>query len=125
MVEMIQRARQRLVEALGDTFRDELGRFDALVPAPSALRELAVQLRDVADDLRRLPATVTVSSRPVMLPDVPSLERPADDGRGEPVAAGVGAGDAGAEDAAAAKDAPTDETTADGRTAPETVVAER
>jgi hypothetical protein len=74
MVEMIQRARQRLVEALGDTFRDELARFDALVPAPGTLRELAARLRDVADELRRLPATVTVSARPVMLPDVPSLE---------------------------------------------------
>lgn len=117
MVEMIQRARQRLVEALGDTFRDELARFDGLVPAPGALRELAVQLRDVADDLRRLPATVTVSSRPVMLPDVPSLERPADGGRAEPDGHGAAPRDA---DGGAAEDAP-----GDAQTAPETVVAER
>jgi hypothetical protein len=76
LVEMIQRARARLVELLGDTFRDELGRFDALVPEPAGLRRLAGELRDVSDELRRLPATVTVSARPVMLPELPSLQRP-------------------------------------------------
>jgi hypothetical protein len=75
LVEMIQRARQRLVDLLGDTFRDELARFDALVPDPATLRERAVELRALADELRALPGTVTVSSRPVMLPEIPSLER--------------------------------------------------
>jgi hypothetical protein len=75
MVEMIQRARQRLVDALSDTFRDELARFDALTPDPEEMRGLADDLRDVADEVRALPATITVSSRPVMLPELPSLER--------------------------------------------------
>lgn len=75
MVEMIQRARKRLVDLLGDTFRDELARFDALVPDPPVLRARGEELRAVADELRALPATVTVSSRPVLLPEMPSLER--------------------------------------------------
>ncbi len=76
MVEMIQRARQRLVEVLSDTFRDELARFDSLVPDPAVLRGLAGELRELADDVRRLPATITVSARPVLLPELPSLVRP-------------------------------------------------
>jgi energy-coupling factor transporter ATP-binding protein EcfA2 len=75
LVEMIQRARQRLIDLLGDVFRGELARFDALTADPGELRRLAAELRDVADDVRRLPATITVSSRPVMMPDLPSLER--------------------------------------------------
>jgi len=77
LVEMIQRARQRLVDALGDAFRGELARFDALAPDPAELRTLAGELRETADELRRLPATITISSRPVMLPELPSLERTA------------------------------------------------
>jgi len=75
LVEMIQRARKRLVDLLGDTFRDELARFDALTPEPATLRERAVELRALADELRALPATITVSSRPVLLPEMPSLDR--------------------------------------------------
>jgi energy-coupling factor transporter ATP-binding protein EcfA2 len=75
LVEMIQRARQRLVELLGDTFRDELARFDTLVADPAALRGLAGELRSLADELRALPATITISSQPVILPEMPSLER--------------------------------------------------
>ena len=75
LVEMIQRARRRLVDLLGDAFRAELARFDALVPDPAGLRGLAEELRAVAADLRRLPATITVSARPVMLPELPSLDR--------------------------------------------------
>jgi hypothetical protein len=76
MVEMIQRARQRLVDLLGDTFRDELERFYRLVPDPAHLRELATELRGLADDLRRLPPSITVSSRSVLLPDIPRLDVP-------------------------------------------------
>jgi hypothetical protein len=75
LVEMIQRARRRLVELLGDAFREELGRFDALVPEPAVLRGLSGELRSLADELRALPATVTISSQAVMLPEMPSLER--------------------------------------------------
>ena len=75
MVEMIQRARQRLVDLLGDTFRDEVARFDALTSDPAVLRGLAEELRALADELRRLPGTITVSARAVVLPDMPSLER--------------------------------------------------
>ena len=75
LVEMIQRARKRLVDLLGDTFRDELSRFDALVLDPSDLRGRAVELRALADELRALPASITVSSRPVILPEMPSLDR--------------------------------------------------
>ena len=75
LVEMIQRARKRLVDLLGDTFRDEVARFDALTPEPATLRERAVELRALADELRALPATITVSSRPVLLPEMPSLDR--------------------------------------------------
>ena len=77
MVEMIQRARQRLVDLLGDTFRDEVARFDALTSDPAVLRGLAGELRALADELRRLPGTITVSARAVVLPDLPSLERQA------------------------------------------------
>lgn len=77
MVEMIQRARQRLVDLLGDTFRDEVARFDALTSDPAVLRGLAEELRALADELRRLPGTITVSARAVVLPDLPSLERQA------------------------------------------------
>jgi 50S ribosome-binding GTPase len=73
LVEMIGRARSGLIEALGETFREELARYDKLIPPPSGMRSLANELRSAADDLRSLPPTVSVSSRPVMLPDVPRL----------------------------------------------------
>ena len=76
MVEMIQRARQRLVDLLGDTFRDELERFYRLVPDPGHLRDLAAELRELADEVRRLPPSITVSSRSVLLPDIPRLDGP-------------------------------------------------
>jgi energy-coupling factor transporter ATP-binding protein EcfA2 len=67
LVEMISRARARLMEALGQTFREELARFDRLAPDPAELRFLAADLREAAEALRRLPPTVPDDARPVML----------------------------------------------------------
>jgi hypothetical protein len=80
-VEMISRARFKLIETLGETFRDELARFDARVPAPDRLRALSVEIRSIADELRALPPAVSVSARPVMMPTPPRLtlaDEPAD-----------------------------------------------
>jgi energy-coupling factor transporter ATP-binding protein EcfA2 len=76
LVEMISRARFRLIEALGETFREELARFDARVPAPDRLRALAGDIRAISDELRTLPPAVSVSSRPVMMPTPPRLTLP-------------------------------------------------
>jgi energy-coupling factor transporter ATP-binding protein EcfA2 len=73
LVEMISRARVRLIDVLGDTFRDELARFDRLIPAPEEVRALAHELREVSDELRSLPPTITISSQAVMLPGLPRL----------------------------------------------------
>jgi len=62
MVELISRARQRLDAALVKTFADERRRFEALAPAPEELDELAGDLRQAADELRRLPAVVPVDA---------------------------------------------------------------
>lgn len=74
LVEMISRARIGLIEAFGETFREELARFEALIPPPAGLRSLATELRTAADELRLLPPTISVSSRPVVMPDVPRLD---------------------------------------------------
>ena len=74
LVEMITRARIGLIEALGETFREELARFDALIPPPAGLRSHATELRTAADDLRSLPPTISVSARPVVMPDIPRLD---------------------------------------------------
>ncbi len=67
LVEMIGRARVRLMEALGLTFREELARFDRLAPDPGRLRTLATDVRAAADALRELPPSVSSRSEPVML----------------------------------------------------------
>jgi hypothetical protein len=89
LVEMISRARTRLVAALGETFREELARFEGLVPAPGRIRTLASDLRTLADELRALPPSVSVSARPVMLPDLPRL---ADGAQGTTAGQGTAAG---------------------------------
>jgi hypothetical protein len=73
LVEMISRARVRLIDALGDTFREELARFDRLIASPEEVRALAAEMREVSDELRSLPPTITISSQPVMLPGLPRL----------------------------------------------------
>lgn len=80
LVEMIGRARTGLMDLLADTFREELGRFDHLVPAPDRLRAIAGDLRAAADELRRLPPSIPVSATPVMLPDAPRLGFPIEPG---------------------------------------------
>jgi hypothetical protein len=51
MGELITNARARLVTLLTALFADERGRFEALVPAPGRLRELAVELRAVVEGM--------------------------------------------------------------------------
>ena len=62
MVELIARARKRLDDALVETFAEERRRFDALAPAPEELEALAADLREAADELRRLPAVVSIDA---------------------------------------------------------------
>ena len=51
MEELIGHARTRLEERLAALFARERARFDALVPQPSGLRELAAQLRATVEGL--------------------------------------------------------------------------
>lgn len=51
MAELIANARARLAALLTSLFEDERGRFDALVPAPGGLRELAAELRAAVDGM--------------------------------------------------------------------------
>jgi energy-coupling factor transporter ATP-binding protein EcfA2 len=62
MVELIGRARKRLDDALVATFAEERQRFDAIAPDPEELEALAADLRDAADDLRRLQAGVPIDA---------------------------------------------------------------
>jgi energy-coupling factor transporter ATP-binding protein EcfA2 len=62
MVELIARARQRLDEALVETLDEERRRFDALAPVPEDLEALAADLREAADETRRLPAVVPMDA---------------------------------------------------------------
>jgi hypothetical protein len=56
MVELIADARRRLQDVLSTTFVAERARFDALLPTPSELPELATELRQAAAEVRALPA---------------------------------------------------------------------
>jgi GTPase SAR1 family protein len=51
MAELIARARERLMTLLTSLFEAERARFEALVPAPGRLRELAAALRGAADGM--------------------------------------------------------------------------
>jgi hypothetical protein len=51
MAELIANARARLVDLLTTLFEDDRKRFEALVPPPGALRELARSLRDAVDGI--------------------------------------------------------------------------
>jgi hypothetical protein len=62
MVELIGRAQRRLDEILVDTFAHERRRFDALAASPADLDALAADLREAADDLRRLPTVVPMDA---------------------------------------------------------------
>ena len=46
----------RLDEALTTTFDEERARFDALLPAPGELPDLATELRAAAAEVRALPS---------------------------------------------------------------------
>jgi energy-coupling factor transporter ATP-binding protein EcfA2 len=58
MVELIQRARERLNETLATTFVEERERFDRLVTPPDDLEELERDLRAASEGLRSLPPTI-------------------------------------------------------------------
>jgi energy-coupling factor transporter ATP-binding protein EcfA2 len=68
MVEMIDRARTRLGEALAVTFTEELARYRRLVPDGGDLRDVAVKLRESARDVASLQPTVPLDARPVLEP---------------------------------------------------------
>jgi energy-coupling factor transporter ATP-binding protein EcfA2 len=51
MAELIANARARLTDLLTTLFEDDRKRFEALVPPPGALRELARSLRDAVDGI--------------------------------------------------------------------------
>ena len=51
MGELIAKARARLAALLTSLFEDERGRFEALVPAPGRLRELATALRAAVEGM--------------------------------------------------------------------------
>jgi hypothetical protein len=62
MVELIARARQRLDDALVETFAEERRRFDGLAPVPEELKALASDLHAASDELRGLPAVVPMDA---------------------------------------------------------------
>ncbi len=66
LVEMIGRARQRLLDELAATFGEELARFESIVASGDELRSIAQEARDAAADARRLPATLPADVRAVM-----------------------------------------------------------
>ena len=51
MGELIANARERLTTLLSALFQDERKRFEALVPAPGAMRDLAAELRGAVDGI--------------------------------------------------------------------------
>ena len=86
MVELIARARSRLDQALVETFAEERQRFDVLAPVPEDLEALAADLREAADELRRLPTVVPIDARAL-------FGRAGEDGAAEaPAAEGIDAG---------------------------------
>jgi len=51
MGELIAKARERLMKLLTELFENERKRFEALMPAPGRLRELAAALRAAVDGM--------------------------------------------------------------------------
>ncbi len=81
LVEMIARARDRLGEAIGQTFADEESRYARLLPDGDALRALAGRFREAAAavvDLESMPSSAPSSPPSVELPagDAPPLPSP-------------------------------------------------
>ena len=77
MVELIQRARQRLDEALAAAFAEEQIRFDRLVAEPEDLATLEADLRAAATRLKSLPLAVPESAGPVVPESATSTPAPA------------------------------------------------
>ena len=76
MVELIQRARQRLDETLAAAFAEERVRFDRLVAEPEDLAALESDLREAARRLKSLPLTVPESASPVVAPAATAVPSP-------------------------------------------------
>jgi len=69
LVEMIARARTNLAEAIDAAFREEVGRYEALVHDGAGLRDLAARLREAAVELRSLqPDTLRETQPPQAQP---------------------------------------------------------
>jgi hypothetical protein len=66
LVEMIGRARQRLVEQISETFGEELTRFEGLITSGDELREIVTEARAAAVAARDLPAGLPLEVRAVM-----------------------------------------------------------
>ncbi|HEY3334578.1 MAG TPA: GTPase domain-containing protein [Candidatus Limnocylindrales bacterium] len=64
LVEMIDRARTRLREAIAETFEEDLGRYRRLVPDGARLRDLAARIRAAALEVASLQAPVPLEPRP-------------------------------------------------------------
>ena len=56
MVELIQHARRRLQEVLSTAFAAERARFDAHLPSPGELPDLAADLHRAASEVRAVTA---------------------------------------------------------------------
>lgn len=75
MVELIDRARARLADALTVTFDEERARFDRLVATPADLEALAAELHAAADEVRRVAATTIAT--PLVSAALPSPDQSA------------------------------------------------
>jgi hypothetical protein len=67
LVEMIDRARSRLAEALAASFEEELGRYRRLVPDGADLRDLAARLRAAAGEVAALQPAVPLDARALVV----------------------------------------------------------
>ena len=72
LVEMVERARRRLTDALAETLDEELARYRRLVPDGAMLRDHAGRLRAAAADVASLQSSIPLGGRPV----APALARP-------------------------------------------------
>ena len=77
MVEMVNRARRNLDDALAETWEHELGRYRAIVPAGEELRDLATNLRAGASEVRELRPMLAADAVPMLSGEPAPGELPA------------------------------------------------
>ena len=75
LVEMIARARTNLAEAIDGAFREEVARYEALVPDGAALRGLAGRLRDAGVEVRALQPDTLRETQPAQAAVVQQAEQ--------------------------------------------------